>query len=994
MKNFIGFLLISALSLTAQNYLQNPKFENNAAGWSLSENPLALNSGFSMEGKNGELHFEIKNPSVAGFINICQKHVKLPAGAEGRFSFELDAEYGSHPCWFTIKCGDAFLHHQPVRVEKGHNVFHFDFYTPSSEKKTVDADVYWSIGNLKGKNILRNPTVTAVPEESFLPYTLAPIWNLQDGIHYTGFPMRKPFVCKEKKTREIFNVFQAERDGVIRMGLALDGDCSILVNGKKIRSIANSRIRSRNNLLSDQIIHLPVQKGENEVRIVFAAVKFFCGKPEKIVAFQNGKGYRYIDTTDLYIKPGSALDLSSIRDRRSCAEQGKLGINTVGEYIFLKSGKKARFYGDHPGFSHLFKLSVPEFREAVGIYIANAQRQGFNYVRLELSDLISGDSSAENGITEDRLERTHYLLSELSKHGIFVNLLITAPTLFGTKTEKDRNQAKIYANRLMMYLHEPEIEKNWKNGVKYLGHVGKTTKTAIKDYPCIISIECFNEQYAGLILIAGIRQRFPKQYALFQKAWDAYLETVYKKPFKNTPLPKKNQKYYNDYSLFCEKLVRDLNEWYVRELREVGWDGIVVQNNYKNLLFRSAAWSTLSGLNDHSYYEHPTAYLNRGSFISNKSSIEKSANYIREMASGRFDGRPFFIGEINHSHWNPYLYEFGPMLGAYASYQGFSGFNTFCNNVIKTTVQGYGYLGNFGGGNPVARGSGVLIAYLFGRGDVRPSSHRVQVHYTDSYLYQNGNALLAPSSEQSKLMLLSHYSIAFPDHPVPNTVYPGTKADFVLSPGEVASITDHGWFSSVNDTRDNRFSLEEAVQEMRTRGLLPKENRTDVSSGVFESDTGEILMKTKEKQLLIRTPYSEVFVSPAGNRAGLGALTVLNSSVNATVGLVSQDALPLNESRRMLLVYTTRASSEEMRLSSDQQTMVFHGLTKVLLQTGSLDAELRNNSTNLAMYALSLNGSRLERIPLKKENGIWKIRIDTAKIKREPAVFFEIVEQK
>ena len=193
MKNFIGFLLISALSLTAQNYLQNPKFENNAAGWSLSENPLALNSGFSMEGKNGELHFEIKNPSVAGFINICQKHVKLPAGAEGRFSFELDAEYGSHPCWFTIKCGDAFLHHQPVRVEKGHNVFHFDFYTPSSEKKTVDADVYWSIGNLKGKNILRNPTVTAVPEESFLPYTLAPIWNLQDGIHYTGFPMRKPF---------------------------------------------------------------------------------------------------------------------------------------------------------------------------------------------------------------------------------------------------------------------------------------------------------------------------------------------------------------------------------------------------------------------------------------------------------------------------------------------------------------------------------------------------------------------------------------------------------------------------------------------------------------------------------------------------------------------------------------------------------------------------------------------------------------------------------
>lgn len=1043
------FVLLCSLSTQNpwQNYLQNPTFENNGKGWESSIRPEGEAAEFTMKAEDGELRFEIKNPVPAGYISIGQNPVKLPSGAEGRFTFELDAETGAYPCWFTLKCGDAFLHHQAARVEKGHNEYCFDFYTPSNGEKRVDVHVYWSIGCLKGRNVIRKPAVTAIPVDEFLPYQLPSVWHVQDGAQVADFSMVEPFVSKEKQTKVIFNSFSSERAGVTRMGLAVEGDCVVFVNGQKIRTFSNAKIRGRD-LLSDQILHLPVKKGENEVKIEFSAKRFICGRPSGCIAFQNGKGYRYIDTTDLYIKPGTALDLSSMVDRRPCDEQGKPIINAADEYVFERSGKKARFYGDHDdSFANLYNLPWPEYQKAVRAYIESFQRQGYNYARLGLSSLISGDVQTPGGITEERLERTHFILSEFSRNGIFVNLLIAWPTMFGSKGEQSLNLPKIYATRLLMYLQEPETVKNWRTGAKYLNHVGKTTKTAIKDYPCVVAIECFNEQYAGLILLPAVRERYPEAYALFQKTWDSWLEEKYgnplgnasipkeaemfcrdcniileklvrnpnlwyirelrklgwtgniaqdnqkKRSFKNTPIPNKGEKYYNDYCVFLEKLVRDLNEWYVRELRNLGWDGVVVQNNYKNLLFRSAAWTSMSGVNDHSYYEHPTMRMSRGSIVGRESSIKNAANYIREMASGRFNGRPFFIGEINHAYWNPYLYEFGPMLGAYAAHQGFSGFNCFCNNVLRTTVSGWGYLGSFGGGNPVSRGSGYLLAYLYGRGDVQPSNHHVQVSYPNSFLYQDGNAMQAPSSEQSKLMMLAHYSIAFPDLPIPKGVNPGRKADLSLAPGGLASITDHGWFASVNDTVDQLFSLEKAVAIMREKGILSQDNRTDVAAGVFESDTGEILMRTKQNQLVIRTPLSEVFVSPAGKSEKIGALTVRDSSVKSAIGLVSQDALPLKESHKMLLIYSTRAASEEMRLSEDEQTMIFPGLTKVLLQTGKLNAELENNSANLEMYALSLNGTRLERIPLEKKNEVWEISIDTEKIQKEPAVFFEIFDR-
>ena len=388
-------------------------------------------------------------------------------------------------------------------------------------------------------------------------------------------------------------------------------------------------------------------------------------------------------------------------------------------------------------------------------------------------------------------------------------------------------------------------------------------------------------------------------------------------------------------------------------------------------------------------------YIDIGSFTSNKSSIEAGLNYLRDITSAAFAGRSVFVGEINHSFWNPYLYECGAVVGAFASLHGFSGYNFFEKNILRNAYFGYSRIGSFDiAPNPIQNANAFLQAHLYGRGDVKRSPHIVTLQIPNSFLFTSGNALQAASSEQTLLSLVTRFTIGFPELPLPEGTVIGRKPDMELPPAGLATITDHGWFASINETKDAKFSLEKAVEELRRRKVLSPKNRTDVKKGIFESDTEEILLRRKEKQLVIRTPRTEVFVSPAGKSETIVALKVVNSTADSCFAAVSRDGKPLSESRHIVLVYTTEAGNSDMRLSADRQTMLFPGLAPTLLKTGKVTAELRNDSGNLVCYALALNGKRLEKIPLKKANGVWHIELDTAKLKQEPSVYFELIEEK
>ena len=62
------------------------------------------------------------------------------------------------------------------------------------------------------------------------------------------------------------------------------------------------------------------------------------------------------------------------------------------------------------------------------------------------------------------------------------------------------------------------------------------------------------------------------------------------------------------------------------------------------------------------------------------------------------------------------------------------------------------------------------------------------------------------------------------------------------------------------------------------------------------------------------------------------------------------------------------------------------------VRTCKLSAELSVDSgVKFDLYALDISGKRLEKLYLPIIDGIAKIEIDTAKLVKEPSVFFEIV---
>ena len=98
------------------------------------------------------------------------------------------------------------------------------------------------------------------------------------------------------------------------------------------------------------------------------------------------------------------------------------------------------------------------------------------------------------------------------------------------------------------------------------------------------------------------------------------------------------------------------------------------------------------------------------------------------------------------------------------------------------------------------------------------------------------------------------------------------------------------------DSKTNSFPLESAVAELRKNKILPEDNRTDLRKSIFESDTGEILLKRREKELILRTSRTEGIAAPAGTSKKLSILHIGKLPCNATVAISSLDGKSLEKS--------------------------------------------------------------------------------------------------
>ena len=206
--------------------------------------------------------------------------------------------------------------------------------------------------------------------------------------------------------------------------------------------------------------------------------------------------------------------------------------------------------------------------------------------------------------------------------------------------------------------------------------------------------------------------------------------------------------------------------------------------------------------------------------------------------------------------------------------------------------------------------------------------------------------------------------------------------------------TGGGWAIEVSDNKNSKFSLDIAVAGMKEKGILSKDNLSEPSKGIFQSDTGEIIMRTKENLLKIVTARSEAVTLEANKGEKLGQLNVVNTSIPGMIAACAIDKEKLADSKRIVLIFSTEAVNSGMELSSDRVTLVDLGKPPVLIRSGKLDITLDNsNGAKMSLYSLGFDGTRREKLPFKFDGKTLNISVDTRTLKDGPTPFFELVAE-
>ena len=176
-------------------------------------------------------------------------------------------------------------------------------------------------------------------------------------------------------------------------------------------------------------------------------------------------------------------------------------------------------------------------------------------------------------------------------------------------------------------------------------------------------------------------------------------------------------------------------------------------------------------------------------------------------------------------------------------------------------------------------------------------------------------------------------------------------------------------------------------------------NRSIPSQGIFESSTGELLLKAKEEFMQINTPRLQGVCSKGGATGDLKDVEILAQSERGNIVVASRDKLkPIAEAKRLLVCYITDAQNSGIKFANAKGSRVVSlGDPKtnvVLLKTGSFEVKIHNkNAAKMKAWAVAANGERYLKFGEKnvKVDGEYiTLSVDTDKMQYGPTFYFEL----
>ena len=726
-----------------------------------------------------------------------------------------------------------------------------------------------------------------------------------------------------------------------------------------------------------------------------------------------------LDTHELYIKSGSALDLTGIVGREPAGIKGRVIVNDRGQLAFAQeSEKEVRFFSLQ--MMPLFRLNDISHAEMTELAAAIA-RQGYNMVRLHFLDsfLLNSPNGAnlknvpryrlperaeEIKFDPERLDDFFFFIAELKKNGIYINLdLMSSYVGYDNGKLGGVNKTGDYNTKIQMFVN-PMFRQNWRAGVtKLLNTVNPYTGVTLKEEPAVGLAVCLNEQE----ILLGFRdysqafktpwhewlKRKYGDYKSLYRAWKGRCGKVTlaeSNDFEQVPGINEEAMASTpagcDMSRFCGDMETEMSRFYCDTLQEIGYTGLVSNWNMRTRLCTVPARAQFPLLVMNCYHAHPS-YGDDKPFVSQNSALGNGGSSFNSQAVARFLDRPFFNTEFGLVFWNPYRHEQGLLYGAGAAFQGWSGLTCHADQV---TARGNVLRWFDTGKDPVIRAAELVTAFAFLRCDVKPSPHTIEIPVNDGFIF-NGRGMRTVSDELSRLWTICRVGITYGpkkwEYPTALTIHP-----------EQTSGVGGGVMFTTVEKASSVTQLEAIIRQLRQDKVLSDANLTAPKNGIFQSDTGELLLNTATGgEFQVVTPRLEGAVLKRDKVVKLNTMTITACSVPASITLISLDAkATLAKAARRLLVFSTDALNSNMTFTDATHNQLAElGSLPVLVRTGRLELNLAvDSSRKYHVFALKLNGERGDSIPVSWHNGSLVLKIDTGKLKTVgPTPFFEIVSE-
>lgn len=718
--------------------------------------------------------------------------------------------------------------------------------------------------------------------------------------------------------------------------------------------------------------------------------------------------WKPVSDVDLTVKPGSALDFSSLVEAGPAGRNGWATVLPDGRIGFESRARPQRFLAASIVFNGL-NGGVPD-KQGADRLVRELVATGYNLVRFHYIDayLMTGRKN-DFDFDPEKLDRLHYLMATLKGAGIYwmVDGMTSDNGSWGDV--EPHRWVKKYRTKLDALVTD-EGRRHWNVLVEKLwGRVNPYTGMSTLKDPALVGIILVNEgSIAYMATVDGnrysprlappfrnwLKERYGDD-ARWKSAWKGQVgegesvERIVEVPSSIRGRSPRDI----DFARFVADVERSAYGAMDAHVRALGFRGLTTSFDNWGFLGADVSRASTQWVDMHSYQTTPSSFADPGSRIGQTSLTSNAGRYIRELTNARQWGKPFTVSEYGQPFWNRWRHESAALIPAVAAHQGWDAICQFAETPIqfdyrespfkrRRAIYPYGV-----GADPIARASERLAALLYLRGDVSEARGKVRLKMNgDQVLARSGGWEQLPES-LSRLAFVSAVGLDTGD---------ATRKSASASPDVVVDLDEDA--SGLKGKLSNALARNglvmdgSALDALRSSGQVQRANRTRLNDGVFESDTGEIVFDGSLPRISIATPRSALLVMRKGD-ASAGSLSVRAASAPALFAVSSLDGQAVAQSRRLLVWVLTDAINTGMQFEdAERTTLKSIGSFPPLLETVSATLRVADatGSERVQVWPLSLSGQRRGALQTRTADGRTEFQIDTAALPEGPSVFFEI----